>query len=183
MIPAQMPLAPPVSVTLRDGAVYTQRLITEYDAPALAEFYASVPRDDSRFYMGPSALNEAHAEVDAQEAVSPLVVALVLESSDGRIVAFSWYRWAEGVDQVSTFGICVRRGFQGIGAGEAMITRVISVAEHVGPDVMSLTVQKANLRAQKLYLKSGFQIVREQMIGERDGFDAEPEYYMERSVR
>lgn len=183
MNPAQMHLAPPVAVTMRDGSILTQRLVNEHDAAGIADFYASIPREDSRFYMGPTELSQIRAETDARESTHPFVVTLVLETAEGKIAGFSFFRWDEENSPVSTFGICIRRGYQGIGAGEAQINRIAAIAEHVGPDIMSLTVQKANLRAQKLYLKSGFQIVREQIIGERDGFEAEPEYYMERSVR
>ena len=183
MKPEQMHFASTRSIVMRDGCVLTQRLITEHDTEAMADFYASVPRDDSRFYMRPSMLNAERAQADTAECNHPNVVAIVLENDQNQIVGFSWYRWENAQSPTSTFGICIRRGYQGIGAGEAQLKRILEITKHVGPDVMCLTVQKANTRAQRLYTKCGFQIVREQMIGERDGFDAEPEYYMEQRIR
>ena len=55
---------------------------------------------------------------------------------------------------------------------------LIEFAKLYGPPIMSLTVQKANSGAVKLYQKKGFMIIREQ-IRERDG---EPELYMEMAV-
>ena len=183
MNPEQMHFAPPKSAVMRDGRVLTQRLITDHDTEALADFYASVPRDDSRFYMRPSMLNAERAQADTSECSHPNVVAIVLENDQKQIVGFSWYRWENQDSPTSTFGICIRRGYQGIGAGEAQLRRILEIAENVGPDMMCLTVQKANTRAQRLYMKCGFEIIREQMIGERDGFDAEPEFYMEQRIR
>jgi ribosomal protein S18 acetylase RimI-like enzyme len=57
--------------------------------------------------------------------------------------------------------------------------RLMKIAHDIGPNIMSLTVQKSNARAVILYQKMGFQIIREQLRGG----DNEPEYYMERTVR
>jgi ribosomal protein S18 acetylase RimI-like enzyme len=86
---------------------------------------------------------------------------------------------------MSHFGLCIRRGLQASGAGNALMTRLLEVAKEIGPPVMGLTVQKANARAVALYTKMGFRVVREQMRGPMavDGFPPEPEYYMERRTR
>lgn len=60
---------------------------------------------------------------------------------------------------------------------------LLEVVEYIGPQAMSLTVQKANPRAFALYSKMGFQVVREQMRNQAEEFPPEPEYYMERNAR
>ena len=61
--------------------------------------------------------------------------------------------------------------------------RLLEIAQTVGPLVISLTVQKANPRAIRLYRTMGFRLVREQTRPASNWFPAEPEYYMERATQ
>ena len=93
------------------------------------------------------------------------------EEYEGRIYSWDeiygegWYTWKEpnteerpeiGMSSsesvASTFGLCVNADFQGTGAGRALISRVLDVAEETGygPAHMSLTVQDINQRAWEL---------------------------------
>eukprot|EP01043_Picozoa_sp_COSAG02_P000897 COSAG02_NODE_18_length_54986_cov_345.599322_31_plen_266_part_00 len=93
------------------------------------------------------------------------------EEYEGRIYSWEeiygegWYTWKESNTQArpetgqptseseaSTFGLCVNADFQGTGAGRALISRVLGVAEETGygPPTMSLTVQDINQRAWEL---------------------------------
>jgi ribosomal protein S18 acetylase RimI-like enzyme len=108
---------------------------------------------------------------------------VVCENAEGKIVGYAWYAWQEAESEKSVFGICIRRGYQEVGTGQAVMRRVLEIAESVGPATMTLTVQKANARAVALYTKMGFRPVRDQERPACYGFDAEPEYYMECSVR
>jgi ribosomal protein S18 acetylase RimI-like enzyme len=68
-----------------------------------------------------------------------------------------WYKWRVG-EPHSTFGMCVSTAFQGSGAGRALLSRVLQVADttDIGPSTMRLTVQDINVRAWRLYESLGF---------------------------
>lgn len=182
MVPELITTFPLISVQLKDGSRAAIRPLSDGDGEALAVFYAGVPLDDIRFYC-PHPLDREHALCNAAKAYSPTEVVLVLDTAGG-IGGYAWYRWSEG-DALSGFGICISRAFQGQGVGRLLMTRLLEIAETVGPPVMTLTVQRANARAVQLYQSMGFQVVREQ-IRQHDpalGFPEEPEFYMERRVR
>ncbi len=183
MLLAEMKKFPPVKVKLKNGAFVCIRFLLPSDGKALAEFYRHVPAEDFRFYC-PYPLTEQQALENAAEAFSPAKVVLVLEKEHNQIGGYCWYRWQEGC-QCSTFGICISRSLQGTGAGKALMTRLLEIAREVGPPIMSLTVQVANVRAVNLYQKMGFVIVRKQMREEKKELNLppEPEYYMEKKVR
>ncbi|MFA5205942.1 MAG: GNAT family N-acetyltransferase [Lentisphaeria bacterium] len=171
-------------VRLHDGREAVLRFLTEDDAAALGDFYAAVPPEDFRFYSPHPLTREKAAEI-AAAAQEPFRVTLVLDLGDGRIGGYAWYRWAGETAERSGFGICLHPECQGLGAGRLLMDRLFAVARVVGPPVMGLTVQAANVRGVELYKKLGFKIVREQMRAAKPeyGLAAEPEYHMERPVR
>ncbi|MCE5277099.1 MAG: GNAT family N-acetyltransferase [Planctomycetaceae bacterium] len=180
---ADRDLAAPVRVTLRDGREMTIRLLAGGDGSAIAEFYASIPVEDNRYYIGPSGTTPENARLRAAAADNEFEVALVLDGGDGTIDGEAWYRW-EGPDAAkSLFGICLSRRCQNSGAGRAIMTRLLEVAGRHGPAIMTLTVQKENVRAVALYTRLGFQIIREQMRPARPDCPPLPEYYMELQAR
>ena len=171
---------------LANGTRVVMRPLRGSDAQALGDFYVSVPAQDYRFYRaGP--LTREHADTMAASADRPDSVVLLLVPTPRRrsgqappaIGGYAWYRWQGGADR-SVFGTCIGPGFQNLGAGTALMMRLLEIAHEVGPPVMSLTVQKANPRAIRLYRSMGFRIVREQTRPANNWFPAEPEYYMER---
>ena len=184
MLPEDKHRFPPVSVRLKDGRAATIRLLDEADANALAEFYEAVPDADYRFYCA-HRLDREHARKKAARADTPNFVCLVLQAPEGALGGYAWYDWPQDKPQRSTFGICVRPNYKGVGAGKALMERLLAVAAKYGPPVMGLTVQLANPVAVALYQKMGFRIVKQQMRGPVDGgkFPPEPEYAMERKVR
>ena len=184
MTPETQAQFPPISVRLKDGRTVEVRPLHSADAPALAAFYASVPREDLRFYY-PHPLTAGKAAENAAAAQSPTQVVLVLETDQRQIVGYAWYRWRTPDDPASSFGICIRRDYQDSGAGRAIMKRLLEIARVAGPPTVTLTVQKANARAFNLYRAMGFRVVREQMRPERAemGMAAEPEYAMERVAR
>jgi ribosomal protein S18 acetylase RimI-like enzyme len=82
----------------------------------------------------------------------------------------SWYSWDSSNAAQSTFGLCVNEAFQGTGAGRALISRVLEVADTmgIGPRVMTLTVQDINERAWRLYESVGFEFVKVEPMPERE---------------
>jgi len=183
LTPEQEHLFAPVRVTLRNDEVVLARLLREADADALGDLYESVPLEDARFYLSPSNLNRAQAATEAKQASGPHCVGLVLETSEGAFAGYAYYRWADDNAEKSSFGICIRKDYQGRGAGHALMMHLLEVAGRVGPRNMGLHVQKANQRAFDLYRKMGFEVVHEQVRAAHDCFEEEPEYYMERRVR
>jgi len=161
-------------VALSDGAEMTLRALAEADGESLAAFYDAVPREDN-FYYAPHPLTRDEAMKKAARATDPRFVCLVLEDDAAAIAGYAWFGWRADGDRASSFGICVRREHQGLGAGRALMTRIVALSRTIGPGVISLTVQKSNDRAFALYRKMGFEVVREQ----RRASDGEPEYYME----
>ena len=178
MRPEDMARFAPEEVELKNGAKATLRPLTLGDGKALAAFYAAIPKEDEFFYC-PHPLDREHALAKAADAHSSCRVCQILEAVDGSIAGYAWFRWDEGAGRKSTFGICIRRDYQGLGAGRLLIRRIVEIAKEVGPPLMSLTVQKVNPRASELYKSFGFRVVREQFRKE----DGEPEYYMERETR
>ena len=169
---------PAVAATLKDGRGVVIRPIRTDDGEALADFYASVPPEDVRFYS-PHPLDRENAFRKAAAADAPFSVVLLAEAAEGRIAGYGWFRWDGDAAPRSGFGICIRREFQNVGLGGELMARLNEIARVLGPPVMGLTVQKANARGVALYQKMGFRPVREQLRGG----DGEPEYYMERRVR
>lgn len=184
MTPEDQAKYPPAQVTLKSGVEVTLRPLGISDAEELGDFYEQVPREDIRFYL-PHPLDREHARKNAAKALSPVEVVIVLETPAGEIGGYAWYRWPHETDEKSGLGICVRRDFQGAGAGEELMSRLLEIAKEVGPRIMMLTVQVANKRALGLYKKMGFEVVREGTFAARPalGFAAEPQYYMERNAR
>ncbi|MFC1451950.1 GNAT family N-acetyltransferase [Verrucomicrobiota bacterium] len=184
MTPEDRQRFPPTTVALKDGWKGVIRPLRATDADALVDFYASIPREDFRFYA-PHPLDRANAERNAKNADSPFEVVVVLETPKGKIGGYAWYRWKKETDTESVFGICLRRRHQGLGAGRALMTRLAGIARDLGPPVMTLTVQLANSRAVSLYRQMGFEVVKQDMRapGASCGFPPEPQYHMELRVR
>ena len=169
---------PARKMVLKNGQIVTLRHLAVSYGEALASFYAVVPPEDNRFYC-PHPLTRPEALKKAASADSSSFVCLVGVTEKAEISGYAWYRWQADDSPSSSFGICIRRDFQGSGLARALMEDLMKIAVRVGPAVMSLTVQKANPRGVELYKKMGFQVVREQL---RRG-DNEPEFYMERKVR
>lgn len=176
MTPDDQRKFPAQTITLKNGTTAVLRPLTTADGPALADFYAGIPKEDEFFYL-PHPLTRENALTNAAKALSPYEIVLVIEPSTGGIGGYAWYRWNEGSEE-SWFGICIARAYQGSGAGKYLMARLEEISRTVGPDVVTLTVQKRNPKAVELYTKMGFKIVREQLRG-----DGEPEYAMARRVR
>ena len=183
-------------VVLAGGVQAVIRPLRRGDADALGDFYESIPRRDYRFYRAAPLTREmAYAEAAAADRPDRAVLLLIpaphtgAGSGHSRAASGStdivgghvWSRWADGADR-SVLGLCVRPGFQRLGAGAALMARLLEVGVSLGPPVMTLTVQQANPRAIRLYRKMGFRTVREQMRPANRWFAAEPEYYMERTI-
>ena len=179
MTPEDQKRYAPERVWVSNGMEALIRFLCPLDDAEMREFYNAVPSEDKRFY--PATLEELDKKL--AECEKPNAVHLVITTAQGLIFGHAYYRWDGDDSEKSTFGICIRPGYQGIGAGKALMNRLLDISREIGPPVMCLTVQKANERAFEMYKKMGFRVIREQTVGERFGFPAEPEYYMERVLR
>ncbi len=171
----------PIQATLKDSREVVIRPLDAGDAATLADFYESAPREDYRFYCAHPLTRQEAAE-QAAGAMDPCFVCLVAEHRS-HIAGHAWYR-LERLDALSAVcGLCVRRGYQGVGLGRTLMDRLLEIARQVGPPVIVLTVQEANTPAVVLYRRLGFEVVDERMRGAFEEFPAEPEYVMEINLR
>lgn len=84
---------------------------------------------------------------------------------DGRIVGAVWVRimndYGHIDDETPSLAISLYKEYRGFGIGTAMMKEILALLKAHGYKQVSLSVQKANYAA-KLYLKVGFEIIREQ---------------------
>ncbi len=83
---------------------------------------------------------------------------------DGKIVGAVWVRimndYGHIDDETPSLAISLYKEYRGFGIGTAMMKESLALLKSHGYKQVSLSVQKANYAA-KLYLKVGFEIVRE----------------------
>ncbi|MCK5804470.1 MAG: GNAT family N-acetyltransferase, partial [Lentisphaeria bacterium] len=168
---------PAESVALRDGSAVVFRLLTTEDGERLARFYESIPREDLRFYC-PHVLDREHGLANAVAADEAGQFVLVVEHEN----EIAGYAWVRGDGESGGFGMCMRRDFQGRGAGGKLVRRLFEIVDEVGPGVVNLTVQTANQAAVALYTRIGFRVTKKGMRGPKSmfGFPDEPQSWMQR---
>ena len=83
---------------------------------------------------------------------------------DGKIVGAVWVRimndYGHIDDETPSLAISLYKEYRGFGIGTAMMKEILVLLKSHGYSRVSLSVQKANYAA-KMYLKVGFEIVRE----------------------
>ena len=83
---------------------------------------------------------------------------------DGKIVGAVWVRimndYGHMDDETPSLAISLYKEYRGFGIGTALMKKILALLKENGYKQVSLSVQKANYAA-KLYLKVGFEIVRE----------------------
>ena len=84
--------------------------------------------------------------------------------ADGKIVGAVWVRiindYGHIDDETPSLAISLYKEYRGFGIGTAMMKEILALLKSHGYKQVSLSVQKVNYAA-KLYLKVGFEIVRE----------------------
>lgn len=83
---------------------------------------------------------------------------------DGKIVGAVWVRimndYGHIDDGTPSLAISLYKEYRGFGIGTVMMKKILALLKSHGYSRVSLSVQKANYAA-KLYLKVGFEIIRE----------------------
>ena len=83
---------------------------------------------------------------------------------DGKIVGAVWVRimndYGHIDDETPSLAISLYKEYRGFGIGTVMMKEILALLKTHGYKQVSLSVQKANYAA-KMYLKVGFEIVRE----------------------
>ncbi len=83
---------------------------------------------------------------------------------DGKIVGAVWTRimndYGHIDDKTPSLAISLYKEYRGFGIGTAMMKEILALLKSHGYSQVSLSVQKANY-AVKMYLKIGFEIIRE----------------------
>ena len=84
--------------------------------------------------------------------------------ADGKIVGAVWVRIVNDYGHIDaetpSLAISLYKEYRGLGIGTALLKEMLALLKSHGYSQVSLSVQKANYAA-KLYLKTGFEIVRE----------------------
>ncbi|WP_258806237.1 ribosomal protein S18-alanine N-acetyltransferase [Pseudarthrobacter sp. NS4] len=94
---------------------------------------------------------------------------LVAESTDG-IVGYAGLMCIEPIADVQT--IAVVPGYEGMGIGSTLLTNLIDEARRRNAADVLLEVRADNPRAQRLYLRFGFEQIHVRPRYYRDGVDA-----------
>ncbi len=88
----------------------------------------------------------------------------LLAEVDGKIVGAVWVRimndYGHIDNETPSLAISLYKEYRGFGIGTAMMKELLALLKSYGYKQVSLSVQKANY-AVKLYLKAGFEIVKE----------------------
>ncbi len=83
---------------------------------------------------------------------------------DGKIVGAVWVRimndYGHIEDETPSLAISLYKEYRGFGIGTTIMKEILALLKTNGYKQVSLSVQKANYAA-KMYLKVGFEIVRE----------------------
>jgi GNAT superfamily N-acetyltransferase len=89
---------------------------------------------------------------------------VVAAAGDGQPLGAAWYRLFDDNDRgfgfvskdIPELGIAVVSQWRGLGAGAALLRRLVEVARLEGHAALSLSVDDGNARARALYERSGF---------------------------
>ena len=83
---------------------------------------------------------------------------------DGKIIGAAWVRimndYGHIDEETPSLAISLYKEYRGMGIGTSMMKELLALLKTHGYSCVSLSVQKANYAA-KMYLKVGFEIVRE----------------------
>lgn len=83
---------------------------------------------------------------------------------DGKIIGAVWARimndYGHVDDEAPSLAISLYKEYRGFGIGTGMMKEILALLKSQGYGQVSLSVQKANY-AVKLYLKTGFEIIKE----------------------
>lgn len=92
---------------------------------------------------------------------------------DGKIVGAVWVRiindYGHIDNETPSLAISLYKEYRGFGIGTAMIKEILALLKSHGYKQVSLSVQKANYAAN-LYLKVGFEIIRELEVESRSHY-------------
>lgn len=89
-----------------------------------------------------------------QSCLKPGYQAWVFSSETGEIIGFTILQ--KVVNELHLLNVCVRQQFQGEGLGTFILNFIIDYAKDSSFSLLVLEVRSSNSRAQKLYLKVGF---------------------------
>lgn len=156
--------------TLKDGRTLTLRSADWYDAADVLDYLNMVGGESDNLMYGKDGYRhltvKAEAEYIEKMALDPRAL-LMLGFVDGGLMTLSQIRGEEPERAAHNFelSITVAKAFWGLGAGSAVMERLIGFAKGRGARAVHLGVRADNAAAIKLYEKFGFE-----KIGVRRGF-------------
>jgi len=135
------------------------RPLTLADAPALLDFYLSLPESVTRFFQPWPEFTEVVIRTHLADADAGKNLVLGTVSPEG-IIEGTGFLWNVGTE-APTLGIGLRERIQGQGWGRRMMEALLAEADARGKPQVNLTVLKSNHRALRLYESVGFVITGE----------------------
>jgi ribosomal protein S18 acetylase RimI-like enzyme len=103
---------------------------------------------------------------------SDMVQGMVYEwiAAEGRTVGFVAYRAETGLRRLHLSKLYLAPGYQGLGIGGSVLSRLKALATRLALDEIYLYVFRSNARAIRAYQKAGFGIARTELTECESGF-------------
>ena len=164
---AQAKKLPPVCETrvARDGTQLTLRSVRPDDGPALSRFFSEMTDLGRSYYTPHPTAPEALIRIAGE--TSDEADRFVLEAiRDGEPHIGAYFMLSRLHDALPSMGVGAAAWLEGQGAGRIMLDFLQARARAYGRHAMRLTTHTSNLRAQKLYKTSGFEIIGTATNGE-----------------
>lgn len=141
------------------NAAYRVRPLAPGDAGLLYRFFLSLSEATKRSFRPHPFDRETAERFTGEEIMNPGVRRFLAMGEDGEAAGYCFFwNWTTGEPSL---GVAVSDAFQGQGMGRLMMRYLIEEARVKGKKALHLTTDKANVRAQALYLSCGFRIVGE----------------------
>lgn len=153
--------------TTHDGAEVLIRELQSDEYPLLADFLYEaifVPEGmaaPSREVVNDPALRPYWAHFGAQEGDRSMAAVV-----GGQVIGAAWVRRMRGygfvAEEVPELSMALRRSWRGRGIGTRLLQALLAHLDTDGVRQVSLSVQRGNRAAWRLYKRSGFRCVRQE---------------------
>jgi RimJ/RimL family protein N-acetyltransferase len=143
-------------IVLKNAKTVTLRSVSPEDAPALAEFFKSLPEED-RLYLRDDVSDPGFTERFLKRLASHASVPIVAVH-EGKIVGQgNLYRESHGwMTHVAQIRLVVSRPFQRTGLGKQMAHELVRMAMQIGVDKVVALVMENQTGARRAFERLGF---------------------------
>ena len=142
---------------LKDGRSVVIRYIREDDYERVLRYFGGLS-EQSRYYFHPHPFDEASARMIAQthDGTDVTRLAATADGPDGPMVGYVFYDHPERTHPHTGLGII--DAYQGQGLGRLLVDAIVGEARRSGKPGLTLSANKPNHRALRLYSEAGFRI-------------------------